>query len=242
MLEGKVNWNLDHILPVKEFDNFYKEIETELEKFEGFYKTLDPEMKEEDFSDYLNFSESFNEKLARLESLPGLMEATDQKSETPKLLKNKAQDLYLKAEDATRKINHWMIGKDVEGKKRLDDENARRLFSAVPDLEYVLTHQLESEKYVLGEMEEKIISKKDSTGVSVLVDMRNLIETEFEYDFRPEGQEPRKIKTQSELRSFAYSDKKEERKATYDALLEKQKENLDKFFMIYQARVKDWGK
>lgn len=241
MKDLKLKWNLDNILPLKKFDNKLEELYKKLERFQEFFKLMSPDMKESDFKLFLEFKEEIGEEYSHLAYLPELMEATDSKSQEANLLKEKIKTFGIKYEEAAIKISHWIKGKEVEGKEALDDKNAERLFKAVPDLTYALTHSRESAKYTLSEDIEKIISNKDINGIDVLVDLRTLIETEFTYRFQPEGTQERIIQTEAELRSYAYSKDPKERKACYKSLLNKQEENLQKFFMIYQAVVKSWN-
>lgn len=239
--DSEMRWNLDDIVSLDRFDALYSEVEERLKRYDSFYSTMVPAMTEEDFRIYVEFEEETGHMLNRLSAMPSLMIAADQRSENGRLLEEKAKELYLKYDDASRKISHWQIGKEVEGKVRLDDENAKRIFSAVPGLEYVLSHSRESARYILSEAEEKLITQKDMNGVDVLVQLRDIIETEMKYFFKPKGAKRGKtMATPAQLGSYVRSAKPEEREAAYTALLSKYNENLDKFFMIYQAVVKDW--
>ncbi|MFA4827021.1 MAG: M3 family oligoendopeptidase [Candidatus Shapirobacteria bacterium] len=234
-------WNLDDVLPMSQFDNFYQEIERNIEEIDKWWNKLGPEMEKKDFGELIEFTENLGEKITRIVDLPYLMEAADEKDKTAKLLKTKANDLAIKCQEKTRKINHWLRGLEVEGKKRLDDKNAKRLFAAITDLEYGLSRMREAAKHTLSQKEENVVTNKDVNGIETLKDLREIIEAEFEYELKIEGKEIRVIKTQSELLALTHSVDKEERKAAYEALLKKQKDNLDKLFLVYQAAVKDWG-
>lgn len=238
----KLKWNLNEILPIDKFDELHSEIEKDIKQFSKYYEKLSPDMNENDFKDMMDFKESLTEKISRLYCMPDLMTSADQKSEKAKLLKNKAKTLLSKVKESNRKISHWIKGKEQKEKQILDNENAERLFNSVPDIKYVLNRSRDSAKYTLNESEEDIISKKDLTGISVLTDLRGLLTTEFNYFFKPKGvKRGQTIKNQSEVTSYFYSNKPEEREAAYKTVLGKFKENLDKLFMIYQAVVKDWG-
>lgn len=232
-----MKWNLDDILPVEKFDELFKEVETEIKTLEKWVEKVRPEMGQKEFGEMLIFDENLGVKLAKLGYLPHLRMAVDQKDQRAKLLKSRMDDLGLRVSEISMKLGFWIQGKR---KPILDDKNAKRLFSAIPDLEYGLIRSREGAKYSLNEREEQIINHKDVNGISVLGDLREMIETEFEYVLKI-GKKTRKIKTQSELMSLVYSPKAEVREAAYRALLAKHKDNLDKFFAIYQGVVKDWG-
>lgn len=237
-----LKWNLDHILPIREFDSLFREIELDIAKLQTFTKKLSPDMPAAEFAKFVKFEEMILEKVMKLYDMPSLMESADEKSERAKYLKNRAKDLYLKLQDEKRSIDHWIKGKDIFGLRILDDANAKRLFSAIPDLEYTLLHKRESAKFTLTEREEKIISEKSANGEDVLTDLRELLETEFRFSFKPYRKKPAKlIKTRGELMAHVSSNKPELRREAYRSLMSKYHENLDKFFMIYQAVVKNWA-
>ena len=241
MQKEEVRWNLDDILPIKKFDALYKDAEEALKQYELFYANISPEMPELGFKALIDFDEKMSEKISRLLDVPLLMESADQKSATAKLLKSKAENFAVRCANVSRKMGHWIQGKPVENIKTLDNSNAERLFNAVPDLKYVLWRTRESAKYTLSEREERISTEKHITGLSVLMDLRELIETEFKYTFKPKGKKEQIIETESEVVKYSYSSNPAEREAASIALLTKFKENLDKFYMMYQAVVKDWG-
>lgn len=243
-----MKWNLDDILPVNKFDELYKEVEDEIKTLEKWVERAKPEMSQKEFGEMLLFDEELGIKMSKLGYLPHLMEAVDQKDRAAKLMKNRVEDLSLKITEVSRKLGFW-----IQGKREpvLDEKNAKRLFATIPDLEYGLKRSREGAKFTLNEREEGIIDHKDVNGVGVLGDLREMIETEFEYDIdlgsakggSASGGKIRykHIKSQSELLALVYSPKAKVREAAYKTLLKKQKDNLDKFFAIYQGIVKDWG-
>lgn len=235
MIKEKKEWNLDHVLPIADFEKLSLKIEKDLKKISKFSKILKPEIKEDKFKQILEFLEKLDENLAKLICLPSLMETVNQNDKKAKLFKTKANNLLVKYNEKIIKIDRWVKGLKIENKKKLDQKNAKRLFKVIPDLEYELTHKREAAKYTLEEREEKIIFNKNINGVESLNDLLTLIRTEFEYTFGKKN-----IKTLDELLSYIYSSKKEERKEAYQSLLKKYEKNIEKFFIVYQAVVKNW--
>lgn len=236
----KFNWNLSNILNNSDFEKKYQEVDNELKKIDDFWKLLDPKMSERDFKKIILFNEDLGEEISKLNYLPHLILATDQKNHEALMMETKANDLTLKYSEKIRKINHWIKGKNIDNKEVLDNENAKRLFESVVDLKYVLEHSRKAEKYTLQENEENIINNKDINGIDVIKQLRTIIETDFEYEFKIKGKKTKIIKNQSELMSLVHDPKEEVRKAAYLALFKKHKENIEKFFLIYKAVVKDW--
>ena len=241
MKEQKVNWNLDHILSRSKFEPQREKLQKQLATFKNNLKKLDPRMKTEVFAALINESEQLNSELSRLYNMPALSETVDQQDSEVKRMKELAKDLLIEVEDVSRNLSHWIKGKMVASLKILDDKNAVRLFSAVPGMQYQLTRSRSLAKHSLSEPEERIISRKDATGISVITDLRSVLETEQTFSFKPKGTKPRIIKTEAELRRYTFSPKASEREAAYKALLGTYKDNLQKYFLIYQAVVKDWN-
>jgi len=232
-----MKWNLEDIMTIDKIDDLYKEVEREIKTLEKWVERVKPEMSQKEFREMLEFNEKMGVKIAKLAYLPELIEAVDQKNQQAKLMKSRVDNLGLKISDIATKLGLW-----IQGKREpvLDDKNANRLFATIPDLQYGLRRSREGAKYSLNEREEQIIDHKDVNGVGVLSELREMIETEFEYRLVTSKLD-KKISSQAELLSYVYSPKAEIRKAAYTALLQKQKEHLDKFFAIYQGIVKDWG-
>lgn len=233
-------WNLDDILKKDNFEAEVVEIKREMTEWEKKWTMVQPKMSESDFKDFMDFDENLGDRISRLMYLPHLIEATNQKDSEAKLFKTKSNDLAIEYSNLTRKLSHWIKGKAVESKSRLDEGESKRLFESIPDLTYKLERMRLSKKHTLGEKEEEIIMNKDINGIEVVKDLRTLIETEFEYKLVINGKR-KNIKTQAELMDLVHNKKPEVREAAYKSLLEKHKENIDKSFMIYQAVVKNWG-
>ena len=236
-----MKWNLDDIVSSKEFDSLYRSLEKDIKKYDEYFCIMRPSMSIIEFNKFIKFSESFSAGIDRLYWRAVLMESTDQKSQTAKFLKEKVKTLNLKAQGRSRKIWHWIKGKTLKSKKLLDEKNALRLFNSTGDLKYILTRKRELAHHTLSDSAEDIILNKDSTGLSTVLDLRTLIETEQEYFFKPPHfKRGKAIKTQSELLKYVHSPDAGEREAAYRTLLKRYRENLDKFFIIYQSVVKDW--
>lgn len=236
----QINWNLDDLYKTEEFGERLAEAEKELGKFDEWWEKMSPEMGEEEFKKLLIFLEEFSDKLAVLSGRPGLAEAVNQKDREAKLQQAKIEELGLRIADKTRKFDHWIKGLPLEGRKTLDDKNAKRLFGVIADLKYGLEKGREAAKYTLSQKEERIIDYKDTFGIGPLNDLREMVVTEWDFDLKI-GKRIKKIKTQSDLVALVHSPKREVRKAAYKALWQKYGENIDKLFLVYSNVVKDWG-
>lgn len=235
------NWNLDDIFELKDFDKLCVDARHKISMFDRYFAGMSPNMSSEDFLQFTKFHEECLELLHRLGSRPSLMESTNQKDSLAIKLKNQVKDLEIYFSEKIQPISLWLKGKDIEGKEILDDENAKRLFSANEDLYYIYSYSRLMGKYSLDEKSENILTSKDANGTRVITDLRDMIETELVFDFRPEGGPAKQIKNSAELSSYTYSTNSAEREAAFRARFEQYENNIDKFFIAYQAIVKDWA-
>jgi len=232
---NKVRWNLEDIESVKEFEKRLKAADEESMEMAEWLEKLEPGMEEKMFGKFIDDDEDLSERISRLAYLPELLLAEDQKNNQARLMETRVNDLVLKHNRVARKIGHWLKGLPVEGKDRLDDKNAKRLFGSVPKLEYVLNYARKTAKYTLSQKEEEVIDNKDVNGMGVVANLRELIEGEMIFEMGK-----RKIKTQAELLKYTRDKSSKKRRAAYRSLLDKHKKHIDKLFLIYQGIVKDW--
>jgi oligoendopeptidase F len=237
----KANWNLDDIVTLDQFDELYSETEKLINEFSDIFGRMNPSMPKEDFVEFTEHYEKTLENLHRLSARPALMESADQKDVLASKFKNKVNDIELMFNDATQKISLWLKGEKVQDKNVLDDENAKRLFSSVPDLAYSYSYSRMMGKYSLDEKSENIMTAKDINGIRVVMDLIEMFETSFKFNFRPEGRKPIIIDNSAELSNYVYSANPEIRRSAYEARFEQYSGNIEKFFVAYQAIVKDWN-
>jgi oligoendopeptidase F len=234
-------WNLDDILPLKDFNNLYDSLKDRILEFDKHFAKMQPGMTLEDFTAYMEFSRKFHEDMSLLGSRPHLMESIDTKDSEARAFTARAKDLGLEVTDVTQKIGQWLKGKEVDGKETLDEANAVRLFASLGDLEYRYNFMRKNAKHTLSESEEKIINAKDSNGIDTLLDLRELIEAEQRYEaVIEEGKKPVKFDTQSELMTHVRSPSSLARENVYRALFREFDKNIDKYHLVYQSIVKDW--
>jgi oligoendopeptidase F len=232
-------WNLNDIVEVKDFKKLKKEIRTKIKKTGYWSKKLKPEMSKKDFNLMMDWWQGLEEKVSRLAYLPHLMEEANQKNRLAKNLKIEANDTMLQYSKEIRPIAFWLKGLAVAGLKKLDDKNAKRLFEATTDLKWILEQGRRLAKYSLEIREEEIVDNKDVYGIETVLNLREMMETEMEYEMKVEGK-TRKIKTQGELMKYVHSEKKTEREGAYRSLFAEHKKHIDKLHAVLVSAVKNW--
>ncbi len=236
-----LRWNLNDIVPAGRFQELFQRTERKIKRLNNWPERFRPEMPEASFVQEIEFLEGLQDDLSRLSGYCSLWEATDLNSQEAKLLRSRTDGLYVRYSEAAIPIYHWLKGLPVDGQQPLDEANARRLFAAVPDLEYVLSHTRSLAVHSLTPGEERIMARKQITGVGALCDLYDVLVDGFRYEFRPRGGRARTFTAQEPLRRYFSSARPAEREAAYRALFEPYQKNLTSLFLIYQAVVKDWA-
>jgi oligoendopeptidase F len=240
MSKQEMKWDLNDIVARTKFDALFRATEHNILKLGDHLKALSPEMPAENFRQLMDITERLKEDINRLSSYGSLWMSVDINSQDARLYKSRAQDLMVSHTQAMIPITQWLMGKPVEGLRRLDDANAQRLFKSVPDLEYVMNYQRRGALHILDQDVEKVMARKRVTGAEPLNEIYNLISDGFEYRFKPKGRKERIFSTQTQIRSYFYSSNPAERQAAYQGLLQPYQDNISKFYVIYQALAKDW--
>ncbi|MBU1111317.1 MAG: M3 family oligoendopeptidase [archaeon] len=241
--DKELRWEIQDVLGKQDFESIYKSLDADLNKFKQIKKKLEPSMNTSEFKKIIDYTESLKERSSRLNAYVALILASNIKDKKSRQLQSMLDNLSIKASDASMFLSHWMKGLEIKGLKKLDDKNANRLFKSIPDLTYSLQRSREAAKYTLSEQEERIIHRKDSTGVEVLNDIYDLIVNDFKYEveYIEKGKKITKIiENQQELISLAHSPNPKIREAAYKALFKIYNKNIDKFFLTYSAVARDW--
>ncbi len=233
-------WNLDDIIMLDKFPETLKQAYAQIDQLAEFYaESVEPGMTEQDFVTFSSLNESTIELLMRLGSRAELMQFADQKDPQALKLKSQCKDIEQYYTEKMQSAGLWLEGKEVEGKLQLDDANAARLFASVPDLEYQLLYDRSMASHSLPVDQENIISAKNQNGTSVLFDLYGLLDAEMSYRFVSQKGEV-KVLTRGEVDTLKSSGDAYARKEAFRCFFEAYSKNIEKFFMIYQARVKDW--
>ena len=102
-----------------------------------------------------------------------------------------------------------------------------RYFKSIPNLEFSLNKSRELAKHSLSEKEERLVVRKNSTGISTILELYGLITNDFTYKFRN-----KEVDSVELLKKYFYSSNAEDRELAYKSLFEPYKKNIEKFFLI----------
>jgi oligoendopeptidase F len=234
----KKTWDLTHLL--ESYDALHEAIVKDIARFPYYFSKMSPNMSICDFRDFLMFDEILGDKFHRLLSYASLRLSSDQKDQEARMMDDRNTKLALMLNDASRSIWHWFKGKNVKGKKKLDDANCKRLSAAVKDLQYVLYLVRKGGRFTLSQQEELLNSRKNSTGVQVHNDLYMLISSDMKFVLKCPGEPQKTYPTYAEISSLAHSPESSKRKYAYKAILSSYRKKADQLFLIYKAIVNDW--
>ena len=200
-----------------EFARFLKSIEDQLAQFEKSRQTLRPDISPAEFEGLMHALEGISEKISISSGYAHLRYYADTSS-------NEASALVIKMEKLAADIGNRTLFFDLWFKKQVDDENAKRLIDAVPEVyrEY-LRHKRLVAKYALSEPEEKIISTLDVTGTRALVKIYDKMTSAFEFTMKiKRGRKivEKKFDNKEKMISFVRSPDTDAREAAYRSLLQ----------------------
>jgi len=235
----KDKWNLDEILPVKNFESKVNLLLRELKSFDTNFKKASKSINTKEFKQLMQSYIDLTIEISKIYSRAYLHEEITTNDENVKYLKTKANNIYIKYSNTLREFINWIKGKEADNKLILSDKHSKELFSQFDNLSYYFERNRKLSKHTLDNSSEEIITHKDITGAQSLLDLRNLTETEQSYEVKVKNKKI-KIDTFSELSPYFKSNDKNIRISAYNSTMNEYSKNLTKYFIIYQSIVKDW--
>jgi oligoendopeptidase F len=213
-------WNLKDIINDKDIDDRLKKIELKVKNFESCKEKLKPDVDVKTINEMIELSEEIARLNVPLYIYAQLGNFADSSDEKFIALNNKIKQINSDNYNRTVFFSIWW--------KDLDDKNANRILSGLKKNKYSFEHARRLRKHMLKEEIEQIISTKDATGTSALVDLYGMMTGCLEFVWNG------KKVTESNLMKYTKSTKAEERKKAYDVLLKKYEEYKTQLTHIYQ--------
>lgn len=218
-------WNLQEIKP-EQLSTALQEIDRQAAALEQKKKFLTDDISPKDFMSFVKELEQLKIKSSKVSIYTSLTFSEDSGNQ-------KAVAEMSHAETALTKINNRLLFfglwfKDIPEKK------AQELIKAAGDDWYFLDQLRKTKPYTLQEREEQIINIKDTTGVSALSNVYDILASQFTFSYR--GKEL----TQEELITFARDPSPKVRKEAYLLLLKKYHHYHQVLGEVYKNIINDW--
>lgn len=231
---SNVRWNLNDVLPASSGKLFQSSVLDQLEglvvEFENMRSKLDGSISIENLRVALEHYEKIARLSARLGSYSYMQFSEDTKSQEARTFKSRAEEINADTANRTLFFELWW--------KSLDAKKSEDLISKSGAYSYYLRRLIQTKPYTLSEQVEQAINLKDVTGRSALLQIYHQIRDSFTYDVELES--GTKKLTEEQVRDLFHSQKREERKAGYKAMLSKFETNRDVLGEIYKMLVRDW--
>ena len=221
-----VEWILDDIYDVREKKDKVNLIEKLVEEFKTFREELKPDLTEKRFMEIFKKYEELNILTSELNALDSLKLYINTANPQLNAETDKISDFSTKKMNETIFFNLWF--------KDLNEASAKKYIEAANVDKYYFKRLREFKKYILTEKEERIIGLKDLSGIDSVVKAYEIITNSFEFDLFGEKH------TMSQLNRYKLSEKRYERVAAYNILLEKFKKEKAVLGELYRSVVNDW--
>lgn len=230
--QGK--WNINELVDDPNLPAFKKRlynIESKVKEFEKTRKVLTPNISEKKFLSSLHALEEISEKFSVISGYASLRYSADTQSDEATSLLTKMRKFGAEIDNHTLFFDQWW-------KKKIDEQNSKRLMQNAGDLKEFLRFKRLVAKYSLSEPEEKIINTLDVTGHSALVKLYDKITNAFQFTVKI-GSKTRTY-TREELTQLVRSPKAKLREIAYKSLLGQYDKNKGVLGEIYQNIVLNW--
>jgi len=218
------SWDLSVIKP-KSVKIAFGEIERQASLLEAKRKGL-ATLTTAQFVALIKDLEALKAESSKLGCYAGLLFAENSANQEAQALKSQVEHFLTKVNNRLLFLDLWF--------KKLPEKKAQAFIRESEKYHYYLESIRRTRRYTLSEKEERIINLKDITGVSALVNIYDLLTSQFEYDFKG------KKVTQNQLVVAVRDSNPEIRKTAYVTLLSKYKQHKDALGEIYKNIINDW--
>ena len=218
-------WDLSEITP-KDLDKTFKEIERRTNNIVKKKKQLNNSISTKTFNKIIKELEELRIISAKLGVSTHLKWSENAQDQKAAALASKVENFLTKQGNKLIFFGLWF--------KKLPDKKANQLIKSSGKYHYHFEIMRKRRKYTLEENEEKIINIKDTTGISALNNIYNILTSKFVYEFKG------KKKTQEEMVSYVRSSSASIRKDAYLALFKPYKEHKELIGEIYKNVLNDW--
>jgi oligoendopeptidase F len=219
------SWNLSEITP-KSINGAFAAIERKTKKIEQKRKLLKDTISPTTFMQIVKELEQLKVQSAKLSVSVHLTFCENVNNQQATALMSKVETFLAKIGNRLLFFSLWF--------KHLPEKKAKQLIAASDKYHYHFEMLRKTKKHMLKENEEQIINLKDTTGVSALTNVYNILTAQFVYVFQG------KRRTQEEMVTYVRSTSATVRQEAYQSLLAPYKKQKDVIGEIYKNIINDW--
>ena len=233
-VERPTKWTLLDLLaePVeRSLEEAFSKLEQALVEFEALRESLTAEIPAQDFQKILSGLESVNAKIGRLEAYADLLLTEDTQNPSALNLRDRVDQVLTDSSNRILFFDLWF--------KDLPDDAADRLIEHAGDLRYFLKAMRQFKPFTLSEPEEQMINLKDVNGIDAMVNLYEMITSNFVFTLEVDGE--KKTLTNDQISGYFRHPSADVRAAAYRELYRVFSENSAVLAQIYLHRVRDWN-
>lgn len=224
-------WTLDDLFrDRKQADAAFERIDDLVSEFESHLGELSPDISASAFLSLVRQLETITAAMHRLYSYAGLWFSADTQDQAAQTFVARVDQFSAQTDNRILPFELWWKG--------IDEANAVRLLDVVGDYRYWLETLRLFKPHTLTEAEEKIINIKDTTGVSALQTLYDLITNRYTFTIEIDG-EPKSL-TRDALMTYAYHPDGDLRAKAYQELYRVYGNDGAVLGQMYQTLVRDW--
>lgn len=233
-MERPAKWTLLDLLaePVeRSLEEAFSKLEQTLIEFEALRESLTAAIPAQDFQKILSGLESINAKIGRLEAYADLLLTEDTQNPSALNLRDRVDQVLTDLSNRILFFDLWF--------KDLPDDAADRLIEHAGDLGYFLKAMRQFKPFTLSEPEEQMINLKDVNGIDAMINLYEMITSNFVFTLAVEGE--KKKLTNDQISGYFRHPSADVRAAAYRELYRVFSENSAVLAQIYLHRVRDWN-
>lgn len=233
-VEKPTRWSLHDLLAepaTQTLDEIFSKLEQALVEFEALRESLTSELPSQAFKKMLAGLESINALTGRIEAYADLLLTEDTQNPAALNLRDRVDQVLADSNNRVLFFDLWF--------KDLPDEAANRLIEHSGDLRYFLKALRQFKPFTLNELEEQMINLKDVNGIDAMVNLYEMITSNFVFTLEVDGE--KLTLTNDQLAGYFRHPAAEVRAATYRELYRVFGENSAVLAQIYLHRIRDWN-
>ncbi|MBT4111452.1 M3 family oligoendopeptidase [Candidatus Woesearchaeota archaeon] len=225
-----VKWDLGDIyssLDAKSLEKIFLDLSKKVYSFERNRTKLNNKISGKEIYKLISKLEEISLIESKLGSYVGLKVSENTSDAKSQALSSKVEQFLTDISNKLMFFSLWW--KDV------DEKNAKRILKDLGKHSAMMKRARRFNKYTLSESEEKIMNIKDSTGVSAVVNIYEIITNAYTYDFNG-----KKDVSREEVSMQVKSPNPKIREKAYETLLGRYGEEENVLGEIYRSIVLDW--
>src|SRR5919108_1043212 len=232
-LEKPTKWTLHDLFPEpvdQALEETFSKLDQALAEFEATRELLTDEISPQEFNVVLDKLEAFALLKSKIEAYAELSVAEDTQNPAALHLRDRVDQVLTDSTNRILFLEMWF--------KDLPAESIRKLIEHSGKRHYFIETMTRFNPYTLSEVEERLINLKDVNGIDALVNLYEMITSQFTFQLEVDGQI--ETLTQDQLSGYFSSASPEMRVKAYQEMYRVYTEHSTVLAQMYIHRVRDW--